>query len=71
MTIYYQHNGWGDYVLNVQEDRKPFSDGWLERQKQATGRLEPSEGPPSPEEAETDSTDLLEAAERRKNVDRN
>jgi hypothetical protein len=32
MMIYYGFNGWGEYKLNVPEDRKPYPDAWADRQ---------------------------------------
>jgi hypothetical protein len=71
MTIYYRHNGWGDYVLNVQEDQRPFPDAWLERQKQATDRRKPAAGSLPPDELENVPTDLRVADEPGKSLENN
>ena len=31
MTIYFMHNGWGEYALNFPDDRKPYPESWAER----------------------------------------
>lgn len=33
MTIYYRHNGWGDYKLNDPMDQKPYPESWARRQQ--------------------------------------
>lgn len=35
MTIYYRHNGWGDYRIKDPMDQNPFPDSWAERQRAA------------------------------------
>jgi hypothetical protein len=33
MTIYFLHNGWGEYALNFPDDKKPYPESWAERQR--------------------------------------
>src|SRR5215218_3085609 len=41
MTIFYQHNGWGEYALNHRPDKDPYPDSWAERQGSKSVRPDP------------------------------
>jgi hypothetical protein len=54
MTIFYAYNGWGEYRLNLPEDRTPYPEAWLERQRSRAPAAHSSEEAPAPAAPQTD-----------------
>lgn len=54
LTAYYAHNGWGEYRLNLPEDKRSYPDDWRVRQ----GLTEPGPVAEAPREPgqDTDGT---------------